>query len=57
MEGVGLFTIANYRQCSATGIYVITDVFSDENWKLGWEGSKISDSVEVLIDMIMDSVC
>lgn len=23
MEGVGLFTIANYRKCVATGIYVV----------------------------------
>ena len=23
MEGVGLFTIANYRKCVATGIYVL----------------------------------
>ena len=25
MEGVGLFTIANYRKCVATGIYVVSD--------------------------------
>ena len=28
MEGVGLFTIANYRKCVATGIYVVSDVYS-----------------------------
>lgn len=37
MEGVGLFTIANYRKCVATGIYVVFDVYSENDWKLGWE--------------------
>ena len=32
MEGVGLFTIAKYRKCSASAIYIITDVIDDEGW-------------------------
>ena len=39
MEGVGLFTIANYRKCVATGIYVVSDVYSEDDWKLVWEGN------------------
>lgn len=36
MEGVGLFTIANYRNCLATAIYVISDVHNEKSWDLGW---------------------
>ena len=35
MEGVGLFTIAKYRKCSASAIYIITDVISEDDWHLG----------------------
>ena len=47
MEGVGLFTIANYRKCVATGIYVVSDVYSENDWKLGWEGNDIKRAVAV----------
>lgn len=53
MEGVGLFTIAKYRKCSATAIYIITDVIDDEGWHLGWEGKKITEAIERIIDMIV----
>lgn len=56
MEGVGLFTIANYRKCHATGIYIVSDVFSDDDWKLGWEGIEISSTVRKVIDMIINSI-
>ena len=53
MEGVGLFTIAKYRRCLASAIYVITDVIDDEGWHLGWEGEKIAKAIERIIDMIV----
>ena len=46
MEGVGLFTIAKYRKCSASAIYIITDVIDDDGWHLGWEGEKINKAIE-----------
>lgn len=49
MEGVGLFTIAKYRNCSATAIYIITDVIDKEGWHLGWDGNKIAKSIEKLV--------
>ena len=52
MEGVGLFTIAKYRKCAASAIYIITDVIDDEGWHLGWEGEKISEAVKRIIDML-----
>lgn len=52
MEGVGLFTIAKYRQCTATAIYIITDVIDENGWHLGWEGEKIAKSVEKVLDII-----
>lgn len=56
MEGVGLFTIANYRKCVATGIYVVSDVYSENDWKLGWEGNDIKRAVGAVIDMIIESI-
>ena len=53
MEGVGLFTIAKYRKCSASAIYIITDVIDNEGWHLGWEGKKIAEAVTKIIDMIV----
>lgn len=52
MEGVGLFTIAKYRNCSATAIYIITDVIDKEGWHLGWDGNKIAKSIEKLVAII-----
>ena len=56
MEGVGLFTIANYRKCVATGIYVVFDVYLEDDWKLGWEGNDIKKAVGEIIDMIIKSI-
>lgn len=52
MEGVGLFTIAKYRKCSASAIYIITDVIDDDGWHLGWNGEKIAESIEKIVNMI-----
>ena len=52
MEGVGLFTIAKYRKCSASAIYIITDVIDDDGWHLGWNGEKIAEAIKSIIGMI-----
>ena len=36
MEGAGLFTIANYRKCAASAIYVVSDVRYDQRKQLGF---------------------
>ena len=54
MEGVGLFTIAKYRGCSASAIYIITDVISEDGWHLGWEGNKIEEVIEKIIAVIKE---
>jgi hypothetical protein len=51
-----LFTIANYRKCVATGIYVVSDVYLEDDWKLGWEGNDIKKAVGEIIDMIIKSI-
>lgn len=56
MEGVGLFTIANYRNCMASAIYVISDVHLENKWDLGWGENDIDQSVEKVVDMIINSV-
>ncbi len=56
MEGVGLFTIAKYRDCVATGIYVISDVYTESSWDLGWGENAIETAAETVIDMIVKSV-
>lgn len=56
MEGVGLFTIANYRGCRASAIYIITDVHTENNWNLGWGESNLDKTIEVVIDIIVNSI-
>ena len=56
MEGVGLFTIAKYRDCVATAIYVVSDVYVENDWDLGWGENNIENAAEKLIDMIVSSV-
>lgn len=56
MEGVGLFTIAKYRKCVTSALYVITDIIDDKDWNLGWEGNEISNSIEEIVEMIINSV-
>ena len=56
MEGVGLFTIANYRNCLASAIYVISDVHIESGWNLGWGEDKVDKAVKKVIDMIVSTV-
>lgn len=56
MEGVGLFTVATYRNCSATAIYVISDVYNEDDWNLGWEENKLNESIQKITDTIISSV-
>ena len=56
MEGVGLFTVANYRKCAASAIYVISDVLAQHDWNLGWGENAVEDSAEKVIDMIIAAV-
>lgn len=53
MEGVGLFTIAKYRKCLASAIYVVSDVYTEDEWDLGWGESYLEEAVDKVIDMII----
>lgn len=53
MEGVGLFTIAKYRNACAAAIYIISDVLNESGWSLGWNENIISASREKLLNMII----
>lgn len=53
MEGVGLFTIAKYRECRAGAIYVISDVHDESGWNLGWRENALEDSVKRIINTII----
>ena len=37
----------------ATAMYVISDVFVEADWKLGWGENLIEESVDRIIDMII----
>lgn len=54
MEGAGLFTVAKFRSRKATGIYVISDSGSGEEWDLGWGEEKLEQSIQNLIDVIIN---
>lgn len=56
MEGVGLFTIANYRKCAASAVYVISDVYRENDWNLGWGENKLDTAVAQIIDTIIAAV-
>ena len=56
MEGVGLFTIAKYRECDATAIYIVSDVFTESSWDLGWGENAIETAAEKVIEMIVRAV-
>ena len=56
MEGVGLFTVAAYRKCLASAIYVISDVYDESNWNLGWSEKKLDDSIQMILDAIVSSL-
>ena len=56
MEGVGLFTVAAYRRCLASAIYVISDVYDESSWNLGWSEKKLDDSIQMILDAIVSSL-
>lgn len=56
MEGVGLFTVAAHRNCLATAIYIISDVYIEDNWVLGWDENKLERTIQKLLDIIVPSV-
>ena len=56
MEGVGLFTIAKYRNCKATALYIVSDVFSKDEWQLGWDGEVIAQSVDFILKQIVKAI-
>lgn len=53
MEGVGLFTVAKYRDCSAAGIYIISDTLNENGWNLGWDENAIGRAVRNLLETII----
>lgn len=56
MEGVGLFTVAAYRKCKATAIYVISDVYVESDWKLGWSENQLENAVQNVLETILSSI-
>lgn len=54
MEGAGLFTVAVFRSCHATGIYVISDTVSNDEWNLGWGEDALEKSIDRIIDAIVE---
>lgn len=55
MEGVGLFTVANYRKRRASAIYVISDVHEKDGWSLGLGDNTLDTAVTKIIDTIVFS--
>lgn len=56
MEGAGLFTIAKYRNCKAAVIYVVSDVYDEKNWNLGWGEDILANSIQNVLDWIASTV-
>ena len=56
MEGVGLFTVAAYRKCLAAAIYIISDVYIENEWNLGWGENALEDSIQKILNLIISSV-
>lgn len=56
MEGVGLFSVAAYRKCLATAIYVISDVYVEDDWNLGWGENKLEESIQRILNTIISSI-
>lgn len=55
MEGVGLFTVANYRKRSASALYMISDVHEKNDWSLGWGENVLDAAVNRVIEAIISS--
>lgn len=56
MECVGMLTIAKYRKCDASAIYIISDVIDKDGWHLGWNGDRIGTVVEQVVKIVSESV-
>lgn len=56
MECVGMLTIARYRECLASAIYIITDVLDESGWHLGWNGDVIDSSIVQLVKIIAENL-
>lgn len=52
MEGAGLFSVAKFRSCHATGIYVISDSGEGDDWERGWGEEVLETSINKVIDAI-----
>ena len=55
MEGAGLFSVAQFRSCRASGIYVISDSGEGEDWALGWGEQVLETSINKVIDAIANN--
>lgn len=53
MEGVGLFTVANYRKRRASAIYIISDILGKDDWNLGWGHNVLDATVNKIINTIL----
>ena len=51
-----MFTIANYRNCVASAMYVVSDVYVEDDWKLGWGENVLEEAATKVIDMIVEAV-
>ena len=56
MEGAGLFTIAKYRKCRATAVYLISDTLNDDGWCLGWDDHVMQESLQGLLNTIISGM-
>ena len=56
MECAGMLTIAKYRECLASAIYVITDVLDENGWHLGWAGNAIDSTIEKIVKIITENL-
>lgn len=55
MEGAGLFSVAKFRSCHATGIYVISDSGEGDDWDLGWGEEVLETSINKVINAIANN--
>lgn len=55
MEGAGLFSVAKFRSCHATGIYVISDSGEGDDWNLGWGEDVLETSINKVINAIANN--
>lgn len=56
MEGVGLFTVANYRKCRASAIYIVSDIIAKDDWSLCLDENTIDNVANKLIAAIIYSI-